>query len=399
VQPVSVGAVRRQDVHLTLQAIGTIAAANTAVVRTRIEGELKVLHFKEGQLVQAGALLAELDDRAQRIALAQAEGQLARDQAQLHNARVDLARFKDLLAKDGVSRQQVDTQDALVRQLQGTVQIDQAQVDNARLQLSYTRITAPISGRAGLRQADLGNTVRPSDANGLLSIAQTHPVNVVFAVPDAHLPRIAQALREKQPLEVQAWDREQKQRLAAGGVTSADNAIDSATGTIKLKASFPNADDGLFPNQFVNVRLHLGTLSDALTVPAAAVLRNAEGSFVYVVGEDKTVAVRPVQLSVAEGDWVAVKGELQDGERVVTEGVDRLRDGARVEPMRPGGAREGAPPGERGAGPSPERLAELLQRLPPEVAETVKAMSPEERREWFRRAREERLRRQATAAQ
>lgn len=447
VQPVSVSPVRQKDIRVTLQAIGTIAASNTAVVRTKIEGELRSIRFREGQTVRAGDLLAELDNRAQQITLSQVEGQLARDQAQLQNARIDLARFKDLLGQDGVSKQQVDTQEALVRQLQGTVQSDQAIVDNARLQLSYTRIVAPIGGRVGLRQADLGNVVRPSDTNGLLSISQTSPANVVFAVPDQHLPHILEALRAQRTLAVEAWDRDQRQRLAVGQVASTDNAIDAATSTIKLKAAFPNADGRLFPNQFVNVRLQLSTVANALAVPAAAVLRNAEGHFVYLVKDDSTVTVRPVKAGATEAEWVSVEGDLQPGDKVVTDGVDRLREGSRVELIRPQNGTSGGPGGGRrsearaggeragaasapasgqaggpasarpargegtrnadaprppsaeatspagaasGGGPGGGRAAEFLSRLPPEVADKVRAMSPEERRAWFQQQRAQR---------
>jgi multidrug efflux system membrane fusion protein len=335
IQAVAVAPVQRQDIRLTVQAIGNITAANLAVVKAKVEGELKVLHFREGQSVQAGAVLAELDRRPFEIALAQVEGQLARDQAQLQNARLDLTRFRDLLAKDGIAKQQVDTQEALVRQLQGTVQISQAAVDNARLQLSYTRITAPISGRVGLKQVDLGNTVKPADAAGLLTIAQTAPVNVVFAVPDQHLPAIQAVLASGQPLPVEAWDRELKHRLASGRVASTDNTIDTTTGTIRLKAAFPNSDGTLFPNQFVNVRLQLGRLEGALAVPAAALLRNGEGSFVYVVKDDRTVAARPVKAGPVDGERVAVEGDLRPGDPVVIDGTDRIRDGAKVQVIEP----------------------------------------------------------------
>lgn len=337
-QPISVGAVRRQDVRVTVSAIGTIAAANTAVVKAKVEGELKALHFAEGQTVKAGAVLAEIDPRLFEIALAQAQGQLARDQAQLKNAQLDLERFRDLLSKDGIAKQQVDTQDALVQQLKGTVQSDQAQVDNAKLQLSYTRVTAPISGRIGLKAVDLGNIVHTTDANGLLTIVQTQPVNVVFAVPETHLPRINAQLKAGHVLPVEAWDREQKRKLADGKVASTDNAIDAATGTIKLKAAFPNLDDSLFPNQFVNVRLQVNTLTDSLAVPAAAVLRGAQGTYVYVVNSDKTVSTKRVTVGPADGDWVSVQGDLQPGNPVVTDGVDRLRDGAKVEVIAPASA-------------------------------------------------------------
>ena len=330
-QPVSVAEVRRQDIRITVAAIGTIAAANTALVKPKVEGELKAIHFQEGQWVKAGDLLAELDARPFQIALAQSEGQLAQTQAQLQNARLDLERFKELLGKDGIAKQQVDTQDALVRQLQGTVQGNQAAVDNARLQLSYTRITAPIAGRVGLKQVDLGNIVRPTDTLGLVSISQTQPVNVVFAVPDAHLSRINAQLKVGAPLRVEAWDRELKDKLADGKVGSTDNAIDAGTGTIKLKALFANADGGLFPNQSVNVRLQLGTEQDTLAVPGPAVQRGAQGAYVYVLMQDKTVALRRVQTGALDGEWVGVRGDLKAGERVVTDGAERLRDGSTVD--------------------------------------------------------------------
>jgi multidrug efflux system membrane fusion protein len=330
-QPVSVAEVRRQDIRITVAALGTIAAANTALVKPKIEGELKAIHFQEGQWVKVGDLLAELDPRPWQIALAQAEGQLAQTQAQLQNARLDLERFKGLLAKDGIAKQQVDTQDALVRQLQGTVQAHQAAVDNARLQLSYTRITAPISGRAGLKQVDLGNNVRPTDTLGLVTISQTQPVNVVFAVPDTYLGRISGQLKAGVPLRVEAWDREIKEKLADGKVGSTDNAIDAGTGTIKLKALFANADGGLFPNQSVNVRLQLGTEKDTLAVPTPAVQRGTQGAFVYVLQPDRTVVLRKVQTGALDGEWIGIRGDLRPGERVVTDGAERLREGSAVD--------------------------------------------------------------------
>jgi len=336
VQPVSVALVKRQDIRVTVSAIGAIAAANTAVVKAKIDGELKAIYFQEGQVVKAGALLAEIDPRPFQIALAQAQGQLARDQAQLQNAKLDAERFRDLLSKDGIAKQQVDTQDALVRQLQGTVQSDQAQVDSAKLQLSYTRITAPISGRLGLKQADLGNVLHASDANGLISIAQTQPVNVVFAVPDTQLPQITSQLKAGQALPVEAWDRDQKVKLADGKVASIDNAIDAATGTIKLKALFPNLDGGLFPNQSVNVRLQLKVLQGTLAVPSAAVLRGAKGTYVYLVNADKTVSTKAIRAGANDGDRVSVQGDLQPGQQVVVDGTDRLREGAQIDIITPG---------------------------------------------------------------
>ena len=342
VQPVSVAAARKQDVRVVLNAIGNISALNTATVRARVDGELKSIRFKEGQLVRAGALLAEIDPRSYEIALAQVQGQLAKDQASLKNAQVDVERYKDLLAKDSIARQQVDTQVALAQQLAAAVQTTQAQVDNAKLQLSYTKVTAPISGRLGLKQADLGNMVRASDTLGIVTITQTQPISVVFAVPEANLPQIVRKLKGKDPLGAEAWDREFKILLATGQVNTTDNAIDAVTGTIKVKAEFPNADGSLFPNQFVNIKLQVNTLQDALSIPSTAVQRGAQGTFVYVVKPDSNVAIRRIRLGTTEGDWVSVQGDLAAGDKVVTDGADRLRDGVKVEvitpTVRPGGA-------------------------------------------------------------
>lgn len=386
VQPVSVAAVQMRDMTLTAQAIGNMAALNTAVVRAKLDAELKTLHFKEGQTVKAGQLLAELDNRAQVVQLAQAQGQLARDQAQLRNAQLDLARYKDLLAKDSIASQQVDTQDALVRQLQGTVQTDQAQVDNAQLQLSYTRLTAPIAGRLGLKQVDLGSTVRSSDANGLVTITQTQPIALVFAVPESLLPKVRARLGGKQPLGVDVWDREFRNRLGQGRVITTDNVIDATTGTIKLKAEFPNADGSLFPNQFVNVRLQLEVLPGATAIPNTALQRGAQGAFVYAVKPDSTVTIRRVRAGATEGDWTSVQGELAVGEQVVTDGADRLREGAQVEvivPQKPGtgagggagaGGSNGAKPGQQAGNPAV--AAPHANTAPAQTAPGAAAASP-----------------------
>jgi multidrug efflux system membrane fusion protein len=421
-QPISVAAVRKQDVRVSVSAIGNITAANTAVVRAKVSGELKGVYFKEGQTVKAGALLAEIDPRPYQIALAQAQGTLTRDQAQLANAKIDLSRYRDLLAKDAAPKQQMDTQQALVAQLEGTVMSDQAQVDNAKLQLSYTRVVAPISGLIGLKQVDIGNNVQPSDVAGLLSIAQTRPVNVVFSVPDVQLPLILRQLKADKGLPVEAWDRDQKTKLADGKLASTDNAIDSATGTIKLKAQFANAKDELFPNQFVNVRLQVDNIEDTLAVPSAAVLRGAQGTYVYLVNADSTVTVRRVRAGANDGDWVSVQGELKAGDQVVTDGADRLREGAQVEVVVPqaagrgggegGGARRrngGASNADGAAAPkvpaAPSAPAPTaapaaaaagaedppwMSRLPPEVAAKIRAMSPDERAAWIQKRREER---------
>lgn len=333
--PVSAVEVRQMDVRLGVDALGTLTALNTAVVRAKVDGELKAVRFLEGQWVQAGQLLAEIDARPYEALLNQAQGQLARDAAQLKNAQLDLQRYQDLLSKDAIARQQVETQAALVGQLQGTVQADQAQVDAARLQLSYTKVTAPISGRLGLKQSELGSLVRASDPNGLVSITQTQPMAVVFAVPEAHVPLIMRKLKGGQALPVQAWDRDRQNRLAQGRVSTTDNAIDVATGTLKLKAILDNKEGLLFPNQFAQIRLELDTLKNALVVPTQAIQRGAQGTFVCVVQADNTIRLQNVQLLAVDGDMQAVLGDLKVGEQVVTDGADRLRKGSTVEVVKP----------------------------------------------------------------
>jgi membrane fusion protein, multidrug efflux system len=400
-QPVSVAEAQQRDVPVSITAIGSIASANTAVVRAKVDGELKEIYFTEGQTVRAGQLLAQIDRQPFQIALNIAKGALERDKAQLRNAQLDLRRYRDLIAKDAAPKQQLDTQQALVEQLRGTMQADQAAVDNAVLQLSYTRVVAPIAGLAGLKQADLGNIIHASDANGLLTIAQMQPAAVVFAVPEAQLSRIRQGLKGSASLPVEAWDRDGKTLLAQGVVASTDNTIDSATGTIRVKALFPNADNSLFANQFVNVRLQLDVVAGALAVPSASVQRGAQGTYVYVVADDSTVSLRPVTVSSADGDWVAVQGKLKPGERVVTDGTDRLREGAKAEvamtsPLgrgnrsNDGGANTKAETASTAAGASAAQIERLrwIDGAPPEMIEKLKAMSDAERRDWFRKRHE-----------
>lgn len=330
-QPVSVQAVRRQDIRVLVNAIGSIAASNTATVHVQVTGVLQKINFIEGQQVKAGQPIAQIDARAFEAGLAQAEGALARDKAQLDNANIDLVRYRDLLAKDAVPKQQLDTQQALVRQLDGTVKLDQAAVASARLQVSNTRVGAPISGRTGLKLVDLGNIVQPSDPYGIVVVTQTHPIALVFAVPAANVPLIMQRLRTNETMQVQAWDRSGKHPLAVGTVAAVDDAIDPSTDTIKVKALFANLDDALFPNQAVSVTLQLDTLKDVLAVPQAAVLRGAQGFYVYVVNADDSVTTRAVIPGMVDRDWMNVEGSLQAGEKVVIDGADRLREGARVE--------------------------------------------------------------------
>ncbi len=331
-QPVSVAEARIGDMPIWVQALGTAVPRRLVTVRSRVDGELVKLHFSEGDLVKQGQAIADIDPRPFQVQLMQAKGQLARDAALLKNAEVDFERYKDLWAKDSIARQQLDTQEALVRQYKGTVEADRGQVESAQLQLSYAHITAPVSGRIGLRQVDPGNQVHASDANGLAVIAQVQPMDVVFALPESYLRAVQQRLAAGDtPIVVEAWDREQKNRIAAGRLLTLDNVVDTATGTVKLKAEFANDDGALFPNQFVNARLLLGVRKEATIIPGAAILRGAKGAFVYVVDGEGTVSTVPVTPGPADGDLVAVEGTLPAGSRVVTDGADKLRDGARVE--------------------------------------------------------------------
>lgn len=356
--PVIVATARVAPLDVRIGALGTVTPRNTVTVHPRVDGQLSRVLFREGQIVKAGDVLAEIDPRPFQTTLANAEGQLARDLAQLQNAEGDLARYRGLLAQDSIARQQVDNQEALVRQYQGTVAADRATVADARLQLGYTRVLAPIGGRVGLRQVDAGNLVRGSDTTGLVVITEVQPISVVFPIAQDHLPAVLKRLNAGAKLAVEAWDREGRIKLGSGTLLTVDNQIDVATGTVKLKAEFPNTDGALFPNQFVNVKLLVDTLTDAIQIPSAGVQRGAPGTFAYVVKQDSTVAMRPLKLGQADGDRVAVVEGLQPGERVVIDGADRLRDGAKVEVIdrratavaaaasTPGGAAS-APRGER----------------------------------------------------
>ncbi|WP_459616816.1 MdtA/MuxA family multidrug efflux RND transporter periplasmic adaptor subunit [Bordetella sp. 2513F-2] len=361
--PVRLAEARAQDIQVVLRALGTVTAYNTVTVRSRVDGELVEVAFREGQSVKAGDLLAQIDPRPYQVALAQAEGTLQQNRAQLENARRDLQRYQVLHKQDSIARQTLDTQAALVRQYEGTVRTNQAAVDDAKLQLSYTRITAPIAGRLGLRQVDQGNLISSGDTTGLVVITQTQPIAVMFTLPETQLPEVLQQLRAGRQLSVEAYDRSDTERIAGGVLETVDNQIDVATGTVKLKARFDNQDQLLFPNQFVNVRLLVETRPGVTAIPMAAVQQGSKGTFVFVARDDDTVTVRQVKLGAINGDWVAVNEGIGVGERVVVEGTDRLREGARIEVVT-GDAAISATPGESLGAGSPQGTAPAGERPP-----------------------------------
>lgn len=348
--PVAAAPAVQGSLDVYLNALGTATPRTTVTVRSRVDGQLIKVYFREGQVVKAGALLAEIDPRPFEVQLAQAMGQLARDQALLKNAQRDLERYNTLFAQDSISKQQRDTQESLVHQYQGAVETDQGQVENAKLQLSYCRITAPSDGRVGLRQVDPGNMIRSSDASGLVVITQLQPISVLFTLSEDKIPSVMRRLQSGETIPVEAYDRDQKAKLASGKLVAIDNQIDTTTGTVKLKAEFPNQDNALFPNQFVNVRLLVDVQRDATLVPTAAVQRGAQGTFVFVVNADQTVAARPVKLGAAQNEKTAVADGVKPGEMVVVDGIDKLRDGGKVQLVATDGRRmaDAAPPPEAG---------------------------------------------------
>lgn len=328
---VTTATIRKSNLEVYLKGLGTVTPVNTVLMKSQVNGQLMQIYFKEGQLIKAGDVLAELDSRPFQVQLMQAEGQLARDEALLKNAEIDLARYKQLQAQDSIAEQQTITQEALVQQLRGTVKTDQGLIAGSKLQIAYTKITAPVSGRVGLRQVDLGNMIQTGDPNGLAVITQLQPIAVVFSVPQNNLPAILKRQRAGIAFPVYAYSQDDKTLLAKGTLLAIDNQIDTTTGTVKLKALFENKANELFANQFVNIKMEVDTLIGATVIPTAAIQRGAAGTFAYVVGDDNAVAVRLLQLGPTEGETAAVSGGLRPGERVVVVGGDKLREGSRVE--------------------------------------------------------------------
>jgi multidrug efflux system membrane fusion protein len=337
VVPVVVSTAQRGDLPVYFNGLGTVTAFNTVTVRSRVDGQLTSVAFKEGQFVHQGDLLAQIDPRPFQVQLAQAMGQLAKDQAQRKDAEVNRERFK-LLFKEGViPQQQLDTQAALVGQFDGAIESDQSQIDNAKLQLTYSRITAPISGRIGLRLVDVGNIVHATDTNGLLVITQLQPISVIFSLPQDQLPQVNAKLRSGVQLAVDAYDRDDTAKIASGSLQTIDNQIDLTTGTYKLKSMFANADNSLFPNQFVNVHLLVDTKHNLTIVPAAAIQRGPQGTYVYAAAADNTAKIRIVTIAQTTGDSVGLSAGLNSGDVVVIDGQDKLQDGTKINPSFPAG--------------------------------------------------------------
>ncbi|MHC2250686.1 MdtA/MuxA family multidrug efflux RND transporter periplasmic adaptor subunit [Bradyrhizobium embrapense] len=355
-------AVGKGDIGVSLNALGTVTSLATVTIRSQISGYLMKIDFKEGDEVKKGDLIAEIDSRPYEATLAQAKGQLARDEAQLKGAQVDLTRYQNLAAQNAVPHQTLDTQVALVAQYQGTVEADRASVKSAEVNLAYCHIVSPINGRVGLRQVDLGNYVTPGDTNGLVVITQLEPISVLFTLPEDNLQAVAKRLKEGAVLPTAAYDRSGANKLAEGSLQTFDSQIDATTGTIKLRAQFENDKRTLYPNQFVNIRLLLDTHKDATTMPTAGIQRGVPGTFVYLVNADSTVSVRPVKLGVTDGDRVEVLSGLVPGDRIVIDGADKLREGAKVvvrsatDAANPAGAAKGTANGAaKGGGAAPDK--------------------------------------------
>ena len=363
--PVGAAAATAGDINITLNALGTVTPLRNVTVSAQISGQLLEVKFKEGQMVQQGDVLAEIDPRPYQAALMQAEGALARDQALLANSKIDLERYQTLFKQDSIAKQQLDSQDSLVHQYEGTVKSDQAQIQTAKVNLTYTKINAPVGGRVGLRMIDPGNNVQ--NGGGIIVITQLSPIDVLFTLPEDSLPPVLKKMHAAAPLDVDVYDRSGQTKLATGTLASLDNQIDTATGTVKAKAEFANADESLFPNQFVNVRVLLDVLHDATVIPTSALQRGANGLFVYVVAADRSVSVRAIKTGPTEGERVAVTSGLKVGETIVTDGADKLREGSKVElpgdtPPAANAAQGAGQQGERQRPPGPQGQGERRRR-------------------------------------
>jgi len=357
---VAVAPVQRQDVPVYLSGLGSVTAFNTANIKTRVDGQIMKVNFREGQDVREGELLIQIDSRPYEVQVEQLQAQLFRDQAQLRDAKLNLERYTALIPSGSIAQQQVDTQKALVDQLDGTVRNDQAQIDSAKLNITYCHITAPFSGRVGLRQVDPGNIVHAADTNPMLILTQLQPIAVIFTLPEDVLPKVAQQMR-RGTLEVDAFSRDDQTKLASGKLLTIDNQIDPTTGTAKLKAVFDNRDDKLWPNQFVNADLLLETRKNSTVVPTAAILRGPQGAYVYTVNPDKTVQDKTVTISLTQGDLTVVAEGVNPGETVVTDGQDKLQRGSHIEPR-------GGPPSRNTNAP----VTGAVQRQPmPEAPSSI----------------------------
>jgi multidrug efflux system membrane fusion protein len=368
---VAVAQVAVGDIQIRIPALGTVTTLANVTVRTQISGTLQKILFTEGQLVHEGAVIAQIDPRPYEAALQTAQGNLRRDQALLADAKLDLKRYEGLVKEDSIAAQQLDTQRALVDQYSGTIESDEGQVNTARVNLLYTHVVSPVTGRVGLRQVDQGNYVTPGDANGIVVVNQLQPISVLFNIPEDNVLSLMKKVRAGKPMAVEAYDRGNALKLADGKLSTVDNEIDTTTGTVKLRAQFDNTDQSLFPNQFVNVQLLQDLLQNQIIMPNSAVRRGAPNgvvsTFVYLVNADHTVSVRPVTLGVVDGERVAVSAGLAAGDVVVTQGGDRLRDGAPVQlpaaaPTSPAGTH---PPGAHAPGTRPPGARHRAQPTTP----------------------------------
>ncbi|MBZ5681162.1 MAG: MdtA/MuxA family multidrug efflux RND transporter periplasmic adaptor subunit [Acidobacteriia bacterium] len=344
---VATAPVQRQDMPVYLSGLGSVTAFNTANIKSRIDGQIMQVHVREGQNVRQGDLLIEIDSRPYEVQLEQAQAQLSRDQAQLGDVKLNLERYTALIPSGSISQQQVDTQRALVHQIEGTVNNDKAQIDNAKLQIVYCHITAPFNGRVGLRQVDPGNIVHASDSNPMLVLMQLQPIAVIFTLPEDLLPTVAQRMK-KSTLQVDAFSRDDQTKLASGKLLTIDNQIDPTTGTAKLKAVFDNKDGQLWPNQFVNADLLLEVRKNSTVIPSAAVQRGPQGAYVYAVKPDKTVEARSVTVALTQGNTSSITTGVNPGDVVVTDGQDKLQSGSKIEPRNapnPGTSHSIAPSG------------------------------------------------------